>query len=522
MDAEDNLANLRVASFSYYLKPSEENFVQQISNHHIDDPPLPTILSSQETSSFPIAPGRKISSHPINMMISSQDNNNLSNHHRVAASTASFSPRNLKDNVQENFVFTVKAPVHQDLNAAMLFPRVSPTHVERVPGSRNGEIGVFGADKYFNMRLDCATRMKNVENRNEEVAVVDVMKKSNPIRPAGSAPSISSSEVSSWNSQAALLGTQNVSRTRPRRTIGRRILASFVCSGPCLEKGAIFVSDNRKGDDGIAYGEKGTSSHQPGGGSKRVDNNINNTSTNHFAFPILNNSEGQAQNLNVQKNNKQLDDHDNEKMLDDQARPSLEVFGSERMRKEGDVATNLARKLSMLTWDAIPKASSNLPTTTNTLGIISTTTACDDMTSDASSDLFEIEDISKGGAAGGGYQILGTMEVAALDNMSAGCMSPPTPYAPSEASIEWSVVTASAADFSSVISDYDEKNVVSSSVHETIPPNTVNENARSKNPITKDAQKIRPGGLLGCKSQKTVNVAETVHKTRVESYRFHS
>lgn len=46
----------------------------------------------------------------------------------------------------------------------------------------------------------------------------------------------------------------------------------------------------------------------------------------------------------------------------------------------------------------------------------------------------------------------------ASDNTSCS-MTPTTQYAPSEASIEWSVVTASAADFLSAVSDYDEKNV---------------------------------------------------------------
>lgn len=473
MDAEDNLANLRVASFSYYLKPGDqESFVQKINSHK--DDPLPAFLS-QETS-FPITPGRAISplmkppqsfnfSHPINM---SQDN--IPSNQRFVAS---FSPHHLND-AQENFVFTVKAPVH-DLNGELFLPRISPTHVERINSTNNGEIGVFGADKYFNMRLDCAARIKP-ENRNEVPVDVPVVKSN--LRPG--TPSISS-EATSWNSKAALLRnlSQKIARTRPRKAIARRIFGSLGCGGPCLDKGAVHVAENRREDIGLASEEKVS---QPG--SKRID-------SNRFAFPILNPDD--AQNVTVKK---QLD---HQEQLEDYPRRSLEVFGYDRMKK-GDIATNLARKLSMLTWDAIPKAST-LPTTT-----VGSTTIGDDMTSDASSDLFEIEDIS-----GAGYPIL-TMEPA--DNMSASCMSPPTQYAPSEASIEWSVITASAADFSSVISDYDEKNIAISG--DMIQSNTVNRNSRIKSPLGKEAQKISPGGLLGCKSQKAVNVTETVHKTRVE------
>ncbi|KAL0285663.1 UNVERIFIED_CONTAM: protein PHYTOCHROME KINASE SUBSTRATE 3 [Sesamum angustifolium] len=136
----------------------------------------------------------------------------------------------------------------------------------------------------------------------------------------------------------------------------------------------------------------------------------------------------------------------------------------------------MERKLSMLTWDAIPKGQ-NL--TTSTVG---SGTICDDMASDASSDLFEIENIS------------GSIITVR----------------PSEASIQWSVVTASAADYSSVLSDYNDETSVSvmgdktSRIHATV----------ARNRGGKEAQKSRPGGLLGCKSHKAVDVAENVcHKS---------
>ncbi|KAK4350275.1 hypothetical protein RND71_029588 [Anisodus tanguticus] len=178
--------------------------------------------------------------------------------------------------------------------------------------------------------------------------------------------------------------------------------------------------------------------------------------------------------------------NDHNQSIEEQ-RKSIEVFGSGKMGK-GDIAVNLDRKLSMLTWDAIPK-SQNLPTTTN-----GSSMACDDMASDASSDLFEIENIS-----GSGYGLVDVQTSG--DYMSSSCMSPTTEYAPSKASIEWSVVTASAADYLSVISDYDEKNFGIGGY--TSSRNAANRTTRNKNPVGKEVQKTRPSTrLLGCKSHK--------------------
>lgn len=180
----------------------------------------------------------------------------------------------------------------------------------------------------------------------------------------------------------------------------------------------------------------------------------------------------------------------------EEQRKSIEVFGSGKMRK-GDIAVNLERKLSMLTWDAIPKAQ-NLPPTT-----IGSSTVCDDMASDASSDLFEIENISSCG-----YGLMNSQ----TNEYVRGCMSPSTLYAPSEISIEWSVITASAADYSSVISDYDAKRI--SINGDAISINAAGTNTKTnKTAVGKEDQKARPGGLLGCKSHKAASVVETVYKT---------
>uniref|UniRef100_A0A2P2J098 Uncharacterized protein MANES_06G093600 n=1 Tax=Rhizophora mucronata TaxID=61149 RepID=A0A2P2J098_RHIMU len=168
-----------------------------------------------------------------------------------------------------------------------------------------------------------------------------------------------------------------------------------------------------------------------------------------------------------------------QKTKEDDPRESLEVFGSHKLKKE-DIARNLERKLSVLTWDAIPKAR-NLPTASITSQVY------EDAESDASSDLFEIESISR---------ILDPVFAKQKSDGLSACMSPASRYEPSEASVDWSVVTASAADFSAA-SDHDEKKLAENSTNSGLMPAT---------------RKTRSNGLLSCKSHKAVKVAETAYK----------
>ncbi|CAI9112174.1 OLC1v1012578C1 [Oldenlandia corymbosa var. corymbosa] len=450
---EENLAN-RVASFSYYLKPGDqENFVQKLNGlHHIkDDDPLPTIFSHQQSprkKSPIIKPSQNVKiSQPIE--------------------------------TQENILFRViKSQQVHDIDEAE-YSSATNHHLQRTSSSsHNGEIGVFGADKYFNTPLECDTAMEN-ELENNQVPV-DLPGLNLNFRPK--TPSMSS-EASSWNSQAALLrnlsqrGMSQQARA-PRRANRRRIFATFGCSGQCLEKGSVSIAETPQKET-----------------RRRLD---------HFAFPVLNNNDPQR--IAQVKKPPLLEG------FIEAPRKSLEVFGSGRMKNGDIIAKNLARNLSMLTWDAIPK--SKIASTTT----IGSTTIChdQDMTSDASSDLFEIEDLT------GGYGILSNNNMEDDNQEIEGINHHGNEYAPSEASIEWSVVTASAAaDFSSVISDYDEKYVGISGeqmIHSRNNNNSSSHrNFKAKNLEGKEAQRGRPGGLLGCKSHKAVNVVEStvVPKSRV-------
>lgn len=351
MATEDN-ASLRVASFSCYLDTAKENLVH---------------ISAKDTKKLPFS-------------INNQDN-------LTSLRVDSFSYLNTAG---ENFTFKVSRPVH-DPALAFSFPQETPRpiNLERTM-CKDGEIGVFGADKYFNVKLDRRVRVEPpVVSRN---------------------PSVCSQESGMISQNVLLQSTSRMeSQTKQKRLFGRRFFAGLVCQGPCFSKKSAHVNEVMA--PGMTNELKPTRA-----GSKRVDQ---------FEFQV---ASSEAKKLTVEE-------EESKEEKPGEPRKSLEVFGSCSSSMKGGVAMNLERKLSMLTWDAIPKSGKNL-----TIYTPGTTTICDDMASDASSDLFEIENISS--------TTYSKLKVESdLDHMPI-CMSPSptTQYAPSEASIEWSVVTASAAD----------------------------------------------------------------------------
>ncbi|KAE8666038.1 S-adenosyl-L-methionine-dependent methyltransferases superfamily protein [Hibiscus syriacus] len=288
-----------------------------------------------------------------------------------------------------------------------------------------GEISVFGAEKYFNTRFDDDDDDGDGDDRFSNKRD-DPPHQTGPRRWPGT-PSASSE--ASWSSQSVLLRSfmKDRSINKKKRVDGRSFLANLSCTGSCSNGKSVYV--NQDVDRGrVHVQEVNKKSIRPRFSPKDEINRMKVCS--------------------VPRLETQLDD----------PRKSLEVFGSTAMKK-GDVTKNLERKLSMLTWDAIPKAPS-------VSSISRTNRMDDDAGSDCSSDLFEINNIDGDG-----------------------------PYAPSETSVEWSVVTAGAAD-SSFVSDYDEKK-----------SKTV---SRASN-AAKEAQRSRSGGILGCKSHKAVMVVETAY-----------
>nr|GLL18528.1 protein PHYTOCHROME KINASE SUBSTRATE 3-like [Ipomoea trifida] len=471
MEADD--MSLRVASFSCYLNNPEESLVQRIAGGSSEDLPRPD-------APFPVRARASANKPSSNVKIPKAAAMDGSKDHKVKVSTdsdhgtgESFSSSYVRtpenNNINSGFAFkTASGPV-EDPTVSFVFPAAAK-HLERriVGKSRNdGEISIFDADKYFNMKLDqkldlayttAPIRSGKVvnKNKNDEIPAVE----SPCIKPKSSNVSVSS-EPSSFGSKAVLLH-----KPKPRKAgvIRRSFFGRLGCQGRCLDKKAVVIDDHGSKQAAAAEDSFSSQKHSAGNTSKREE---------HHATT------------------KQ------EEAVEEQ-RKSLEVFGAHKTRKgSGDVAVNLERKLSVLTWDAIPN-STTASAATDIHHIAHTTTSntiYDDMASDASSDLFEIENISDSARHG--------LMLASQTNTS-GCASPITHYAPSEASITWSVVTAGLADHSSVISDYDE-NTVSINVGKT---------GKFKDVTGKPSTKPRFTGLLGCNnSHGNLNISETAHNT---------
>ncbi|KAF9667748.1 hypothetical protein SADUNF_Sadunf15G0055700 [Salix dunnii] len=371
-----------------------------------------------------------------------------------------------------------------------------PARTERTKADE-GEISVFGAERYFNMKLDDdSPRITDNINAGKRVHEKEHPVDLQRMRPKSRLGTPSVTSEASWNSQIALLpnSLRNSSPTRHQKVNERWFFSGFACSGYCSDKKSVYTDKDtchrgvhgkelRKESARNPIGLEGTRKqsqsrlnqvkdefHSPS--FKRT--NVGSKRREYFVLPCVNSG---VQNLDFKGGEK--------KIIEDDPRKSLEVFGSHLLKRE-DIALNLERKLSVLTWDAIPKAP-NIPTTSTSSQMY------EDIESDGSSDLFEIENLS-------GYSHVQPIFTKQTSDAMSSCMTPTSRcYEPSESSIEWSVVTASAADFSAVSVDYDEKMLAENSKINPVLAATV-------------PKRSRPNGLLGCKSQKAVDVAETAYK----------
>lgn len=408
---------------------------------------------------------------------------------------------------EENFIqkLTDSAQyLNHSITSSPEFPSSRSLGLERKK-TGEAEIGVFDAEKYYNMKLDEGPIIIDTASNHghSKIPQVDLLHSKTKSRPG--TPSVSSE--ASWNSQTALLRTyqRNLSQIKQNKVHGKGFFASLSCSGSCSDKKSVYINQDVK-HGGLVRGkdyrkESIQAAHSPimlDGRKQRQsrikvknefykpsfeDMSVKSNKDKFLAIPATNSG---VPNLAVKK---QLV---KEKIEEEELRKSLEVFGSQMLNKEV-IEMNLERKVCMLTWDAIPKTP-NLPTSSVRSQL------CEDIESDASSDLFEIENIS-----GSGQPVMFKRHIS--DGMSS-CMSP-TPYEPSETSIEWSVVTASAAAVS-VVSDYEEKKLTEN-IRTTCLATVASKVTKTKS-IDKDVQGSRPSKLLGCKSQKAVRVAETAYR----------
>ncbi|CAH8357207.1 unnamed protein product [Eruca vesicaria subsp. sativa] len=287
----------------------------------------------------------------------------------------------------------------------------------------DSEIGVFGAEKYFSMKLDHVdatvdiTKQHEKENREDHPHPQTQLTKTTSSRSRPSrhgTPSVRSE--SSYNSQTFLMRLNNNNDNKQRKTNDVSIsFGGFRCNGPC--SGVKTINTDKK-----------------------ISGKGRNYDRDFVAYDARKNM--------------------------DKARSIIPI-----PIQRSDIAMNLERKLSMLTWDAIPNHKNNIHNNGNNSSMSNKTQEDQETTSEASSDLFEIENITS------------------------------SVYEPSEASIGWSVVTGSMAD-QSVISDFDmmKKGMRSGSVVKT-------------KPVV--AEKVRSGGFLsGCKSYKAVSVVDSTRNVK--------
>ncbi|KAA0032290.1 protein PHYTOCHROME KINASE SUBSTRATE 1 [Cucumis melo var. makuwa] len=347
-----------------------------------------------------------------------------------------------------------------------------------IPGSRggeDGEIGIFGAEKYFNGGMEDESTQRSGNNhpssqKFDKLIVAHMEEALKLPKPRLGTPSVGS-ESSSVNSQRPLLKIvkSTTTTTAIATTIANNSYSlqkrrssnnnkSFLSNtlGYCM-----CCTSNKKSTAVEDVGEISFSNAVTTNPTRNNINNILDRETPSFrGFPTAASSM------------KMVHLQEPEEVVE---RKSLEVFGSPvtgRLRSNKPIS--LEKRLTMLSWDK-----TNNHSTTLGSGMFYNE---DEVNSDCSSDLFEIESLTK--------------QTNPFHSPTASC------YAPSEASVDWSVVTASALDF-------DERRPSITSPARVVPPPPMRVNVHKEVFVV---PKRRPSSILGCNSEKAVRVAEGNNK----------
>ncbi|KAK4399793.1 protein PHYTOCHROME KINASE SUBSTRATE 1 [Sesamum angolense] len=359
---------------------------------------------------------------------------------------------------EETFVLTLGGTRTRGLNSSIAIPH---DHVFLGKDqTEDTEIDVFDAKKYFNDNI----HIRHVPCRQ--------LRKE---QPWNAAPSVHSE--SSRDSQSVFLHT--VPRNQKTgKTDEKRFLARSGCSCSCADKSSMNIVSK-----GVKCSTKSTSTglvnERSRLGGRTSGHLVNNSqldvhcdklgqkvnSDSSFSYPVFNPRSGNwAAKMQVQEED------------DTMKRKSAEVYDSTILGK-GKSFLSLEKRLTLLTWNAIVPESAE-----QNRGIPSD--------SDAGSTLLETESFSRSSMK------------------ESDGITPEACYAPSEASIEWSVITANAAD--TILSDSKGlKSTISSTTAKMLHAQSVS--LGSKNGRFKEMPKRQSSILSGCKNHRSVCVAGDAH-----------
>ncbi|KAI3779220.1 hypothetical protein L2E82_08832 [Cichorium intybus] len=329
--------------------------------------------------------------------------------------------------------------------------------------SEDEEIDVFGAEKYFkgeiedgknkNDRrfLDIPNTASTMYHENVNFEEFDHGLSAKQRADRINMHTTSARSNASCNSRSGLLPRMKQAPVKSDKGSKTRVfLASFGCN--CIDKKSTQISEKR-----FIRANEISNKKTDSLSSKLTEKNTRN---DYFSFPVLNSTD---HNSNSSSNSK-----------------SGNLAGKTQGDNNGGRLT-LGRKLSLLNdWDV------EIPTE-DEMYLPSSGMYNHDVDSDSSSDLFEIESFSTNGNS----------SFIPHRASESDC------YAPSEVSIQWSVVTASAADFS-VASDYEEVRTGGGGWR--------NSGQKGRFMDNKDEQKKRPGIISSCTDHKAVRVAGGEYK----------
>ncbi|KAJ0537543.1 putative protein PHYTOCHROME KINASE SUBSTRATE [Helianthus annuus] len=346
-------------------------------------------------------------------------------------------------------------------------------HHYRVKPEDDEEIDVFGAEKYFKGEIEGEVNQNDLRFIDTSDPTTKMDQKIEEFDNNSSTklrgeqtivhtPSVRSN--ASCNSRNGLL-PRNKDSTRKveNGSKSRTFLARFGCN--CMNKKSTLISETQ-----FIHSNTKTGSDFDQKTERLLDKTKEKKPRNqYFSFPVLNSNSNDPNSVSNSSSNSKSGNL---------AGKVVKVDNNNNSNNNSNSNNNIGGRLS------IGRKISLLSDLEDEMYNSSSRMYNNEVDSDSSSDLFEIESFSPTG------------DSSCLGQRKSNC------YAPSEVSIEWSVVTASAADFS-VVSDFEDVRTGGGGGGWR----NSSGSGRVRVKDSKDEQRKRSGILSGCTSYKAVRVA---------------